>query len=62
MTNDFENQLDAIRIQMYEEAKGKSSAAVVEEMNVRAQRVAEEFGFQIVKSDAAQPMQKTNKK
>lgn len=65
MTNkhdDFENQLDAIRVQIYEETKGMSSAEAVERMNERARQTAKEFGFQIVKSEASQPTQRTNKK
>jgi hypothetical protein len=54
MKNDFENQLDAIRVALYEKTKGMSNAAVVDQTNANGKRIAEKYGITLIKSDIEQ--------
>jgi hypothetical protein len=45
--NDFENQLDAIRIELYEETKKMDKEDIIKNVNSHAQKVAQEFGIKI---------------
>ena len=55
MKNDFEDQLDQIRIEIYENMKGKSTKEIVEETNANARKIAEKYGITIVKKDPVRP-------
>ena len=45
--NNFENQLDAIRIQLYEETKEMDKEDIIRKVNSHAQKIAQEFGIKI---------------
>jgi hypothetical protein len=60
MTDKFEQQLDEIRIAIYEETKDMSPEEFVNAINESGRKVAEEFGFTIVKSDTRQPAPKAS--
>ena len=44
---DFENQLDEIRIKLYEETKNMDRTDIICTVNSHAQKVAEEFGIKV---------------
>jgi len=43
----FENELDEIRIKLYEETKELNTEDIIEKVNLHAQKIAHEFGFKI---------------
>jgi len=45
--NNFENQLDAIRVKLYEETKDMDKEDIIKNVNSHAQKVAQEFGIKI---------------
>lgn len=49
MKNDFENQLDTIRVEMFEQMKDLSQDEALALLNDKAKKLASEFGFTIVK-------------
>jgi stress response protein YsnF len=49
MNNNFENELDKIRIKLYEETSNMGKDEIVKTVNVHAQKIAQEFGIHIVK-------------
>jgi hypothetical protein len=55
MTNDFENQLDAIRIELYEQTKDMSSAEAVKAINENGKKIAAKYGIAVVKSNGHRP-------
>lgn len=54
MMNDFENRLDEIRADLYEQTKGMSTQATVASTNAAAQKIAAQHSIRIVK-DASAP-------
>jgi hypothetical protein len=50
MMNDYEDTLDAIRVDMYERTKGMKVADIVRDMNERARKLGEQYGFEVVSS------------
>jgi hypothetical protein len=46
---DFEDVLDAIRTDIYEQTKDKSIREIVDEVNTRSERLGTEFGFSIMR-------------
>jgi hypothetical protein len=50
---DFEDELDKIRIQLYEETKNLDSVSLVKTVNSNAKKIADEFGIKIIKSHSA---------
>ncbi|MCL2478715.1 MAG: hypothetical protein FWF22_04390 [Treponema sp.] len=44
---DFENELDEIRIKLYEETKDLDTVDIINKVNSHAQKIANEFGFKI---------------
>jgi hypothetical protein len=44
---DFENELDEIRIKLYEETKGLDTEDIIKNVNYRAQKIAHEYGIYI---------------
>ena len=48
MTNDFESQLDKIRVSLNEKSKGLSREDFVIQMNMRAREVAKHYGMSII--------------
>jgi hypothetical protein len=46
---DFEDVLDAIRTDIYEQTKDKSIREIVDEVNIRSERLGTEFGFSIMR-------------
>jgi len=45
--NSFEDQLDVIRVQLYEETKKMDKEAIITNVNSHAQKIAQEFGIKI---------------
>jgi hypothetical protein len=45
--NNFENQLDAIRIKLYEETKDMDKEDIIRNVNSHAHKIAQEFGIEI---------------
>jgi hypothetical protein len=45
--NNFEDQLDVIRIELYEETKGMDKEDIIRYVNSHAQKIAQEFGIKI---------------
>lgn len=60
MKNEFENQLDIIRVELYEKSKGMSNADAVKAANASGRRIAKKYGITLAKSAARQPVPKTN--
>ena len=50
MTNDFENQLDRIRVDLHEQTKDMTNSKAVRVTNENARKIAGQFGITIVKS------------
>jgi pyruvate formate-lyase activating enzyme-like uncharacterized protein len=57
--NNFEDQLDEIRIKLYEETKGMSRDEIIKSINSSAQTIADKYGIPIIKSMSEQYSQKT---
>lgn len=55
MTSDFENQLNAIRIELYEQIKDMSSVEAVNAINESGERIAEKYGIVVEKSIGYKP-------
>lgn len=55
MTNDFENRLDAIRIELNEKTKSMSKQEIVDSVNANGRRIAEKYGITVVKSVSSGP-------
>jgi len=45
--SNFENQLDAIRIKLYEETKDMDKEDIIRNVNSHAHKIAKEFGIEI---------------
>ena len=45
--NNFENQLDIIRLKLYEDTKGMDKEDIIRNVNSHAQKIAQEFGIKI---------------
>ncbi|MDR3047365.1 MAG: hypothetical protein LBU51_07110 [Bacteroidales bacterium] len=46
--NNFEDELDKIRVQLYEETKNMDKASLVKTVNANAKKIADEFGIKII--------------
>jgi hypothetical protein len=49
MKNDFENQLDKIRVELYERTKTMTNSETVCATNENARKIAESYGIKITK-------------
>jgi hypothetical protein len=49
--NNFEDDLDRIRIQLYEETKNLDKALLVKTVNANAKKIADELGIKIIKAE-----------
>ncbi|MDR1930301.1 MAG: hypothetical protein LBQ44_06675 [Treponema sp.] len=49
--NNYEDELDRIRIQLYEETKNLDKASLVKAVNAKAKKIADEFGIKIIKTN-----------
>jgi hypothetical protein len=47
--NNYENQLDEIRIKLFEETIGMEKSKIIELVNSHAQKIAHDFGINITK-------------
>jgi len=45
--NNFENQLDVIRIKLYEDTKEMDKKDIIKNVNSHARKIAQEFGIKI---------------
>ncbi|MDR2748260.1 MAG: hypothetical protein LBB77_12555 [Treponema sp.] len=59
--NNFENELDEIRIKLYEETLGMGKDEIIEMVNSDAQRMAQEFGITIAKETTGNCFQTVDK-
>jgi hypothetical protein len=58
--NNFENELDEIRIQLYEATKEWDKNDIIRNVNSHAKKVADEFGINIVSTVAEEYIQSTD--
>ena len=49
MTDDFETQLDQIRVELYEQTKNMSNMDAIRVINENARKIAKQYGIKIVK-------------
>ena len=56
MTNDFENQLDKIRVEIYEQAKDMKNAEAVKAANDHGKALAAKYGIKVVKGNSGSPV------
>ncbi|MDR1429189.1 MAG: hypothetical protein LBI85_02785 [Spirochaetaceae bacterium] len=49
--NNFEDELDRIRIQLYEETKNLDKASLVKRVNSNAKKISDELGIKIMKTE-----------
>jgi len=56
MTNDFENQLDKIRVDIYEQTKNMMNAEAVKAANDHGKALAAKYGIKVVKSNSGSPV------
>ena len=47
--NNFEDQLDEIRVKLYEETKKMNREDIIKNVNAHVQKIANEFGIKIEK-------------
>ena len=45
--NNFEDQLDEIRVQLYEETKAMDTEEIINAVNAHAHKIAHEFGITV---------------
>jgi len=46
--NNFEDQLDVIRIKLYEKTKEMDKEDIINDVNSHAKKIAQEFGIEII--------------
>ncbi|GBR75127.1 hypothetical protein NO1_2177 [Candidatus Termititenax aidoneus] len=46
----FENWLDEVRIELYEQTKNLRKEEIIEVVNANAEKIADRYGFNIVKT------------
>ena len=56
MMNDFEKQLDAIRVKLYEQTKHMSNAEAAKTINENGKKTADRYGITVVKSAGHTPL------
>lgn len=49
MTNDFENQLDKIRVELYERTEAMTNTEAVRVTNENAGKIAAQYGIKIIR-------------
>ncbi|MDR1700191.1 MAG: hypothetical protein LBR68_03275 [Lachnoclostridium sp.] len=47
--NNYENQLDEIRLQLFEKTKGMEQNEIITLVNAHARKIAQEFGISMTK-------------
>ncbi|MCL2866809.1 MAG: hypothetical protein FWF47_03495 [Clostridia bacterium] len=60
MKNDFEHQLDKIRIEIYEQTKDMKNAEAVKIANDYGKALAAKYGFKYIKGNPGIPMNNAN--
>jgi hypothetical protein len=58
--NNYENELDEIRIKLYEETSNMKKDEIVRMINTHAQKIAQEFGIHIAKKTSENYFQTLN--
>jgi pyruvate formate-lyase activating enzyme-like uncharacterized protein len=53
--NNFEDQLDEIRIKLYEETKGMDEEDIIRNVNSHARNIAQKFGIEIYSTADKEP-------
>jgi len=56
MMNDFENQLDKIRVEIYEQTRELKNAEAVKAANEHGKALAVKYGIKIVKGNPGSPV------
>ena len=56
MTNDFENQLDKIRVEIHKQTKDMKNAEAVKAANDHSKALAAKYGINIVKGNPGTPV------
>jgi hypothetical protein len=59
--NNYEDQLDEIRIKLYEETNGLEKDEIIRMVNSHAKKVAQEFGIRIINEPIENYSQIVNK-
>jgi len=57
--NNFEDQLDVIRIKLYEETKAMDKEEIIASVNSHARKIAREFGIKIASTVPDSALQKS---
>ncbi|MDR2836164.1 MAG: hypothetical protein LBV69_08245 [Bacteroidales bacterium] len=52
---DFEDQLESIRMKLYEQTKDMEKIKAIEFVNNEAKKIGEKYGFKIIKTDEILP-------
>jgi hypothetical protein len=60
MVNNFENELDEIRIKLFEETNGMGKNEIIGLVNSRAKKIAQEYGINIVNKTTENDFQLMN--
>ena len=60
MMNDFENQLDKIRVGLYEQTKDMKNAEIVKVANDHGRALAVKYGIKIVKGTPGSPVKNSS--
>ena len=60
MTNDFDNLLDQIRIELYKQARDMTNAETVKTANVHGNELAVKYGIKVVKGDLTSSAKSAN--
>jgi hypothetical protein len=47
--NNYENELDNIRVKLYEETSDMKKDEIIDTVNTHAQKIAQEFGIRMAK-------------
>jgi pyruvate formate-lyase activating enzyme-like uncharacterized protein len=58
--NNYENELDEIRIKLYEETNSMGKDEIIRVVNTHARKIAQEFGIHIVKETSENYFQAMN--
>jgi hypothetical protein len=49
--NNYEDQLDEIRVKLFEETNGMKKAEIIKLVNSHAKKIAQEFGISIINEE-----------
>jgi hypothetical protein len=58
--NNYENELDNIRVKLYEETSNMEKDEIIDTVNTHAQKIAQEFGIRMAKEITENHLQPIN--